>query len=330
MKLIEANVTNNEQKAYVVNGVVNDPLSFPDGYAVTGVTVNGEDVNNFGTTWSGVEITQDMCFSILAAAFVNDDTTVDVQYACDALKSFKDSVQSYTYTVACSQGKERRIPNVVVTPNGEITNLCAVTRDFFYRSLSCFYVGGETCLVTREDGTVATDIEEIMTSAMIDCAEKDEIIFLHDSTRYGLAEEYDIDVDVEDDERKYLSANDIIARTVFDAVRDMNGVDRKIGLLSNNIGTMGVCCNVNILGDHIERWGTYTPDKGDEVYVMFGNGFVDVVKGTTTVPSYQHCYEDPNVLNVSEAAHLPVQYDDLSSVLDGANRVANTVLSYLF
>jgi hypothetical protein len=63
---------------------------------------------------------------------------------------------------------------------------------------------------------------------------------------------------------------------------------------------------------------------------MFGNGFVDVVKGITTVPSYQHCYEDPNVLNVSEAAHLPVQYDDLSSVLDGANRVANTVLSYLF
>lgn len=330
MKLIEASITRDEQtQKYVVNGTVGEPLAFPGGYDVKGITVNGVEVINFGTTWSGIEIDRDMCFGILAAAYINDDSTVEVQDVCNELKSVKDFVQSYTHTVERSDGTERKIPNVVITPDGGITKLCAIARDTFYRTVSCFYAGGESCIVTREDGSVATDIEAIMMDALVDSAENDEVIFMDDCMKEWLAEEYGVDVDSIED-RKYVSGNDIIARKVFEAVHDANTVSRKIRMLSNDMGTMGVSCDMEMLGDRIKRWGTYAPDEGDEVYLLFGNGFVHVVKGATYVPSYVHQYSDPSVLLVSEVKRIPVRYDSLETVQNDAQKVADAVIAFLF
>ena len=194
MKLVEIKVAND---TYVVNGDMIGQLSVDDIDVFDNVEVfkNNEIETQFGETFSGNVIdSYDLLFAIIAAYF-NDDTTIEYVYICDEIKALKDNNQTFTYKVG-----DRQIPDYVLSPSGNLHIINAITVDakeqgnVFYTMLDKLADGrvfrsADSVVMTRLDGSVATDVEFFMTNALIGAACNNDIfIYVDDETKTWLEE----------------------------------------------------------------------------------------------------------------------------------------------
>ena len=148
-------------------------------------TKNGKPENIFGETFVGHKIDAYDLLSAGIAAYFNDNQNVEFTYVCDTIKNLKKNSQTFTYSVG-----ERKFPDFVISPNGQLHKLTAITQssdglgNAYYHELYKGELTDESVIMTRYDGSVASDIEPIATCALIQSAlEGDKFIYVESMTK---------------------------------------------------------------------------------------------------------------------------------------------------
>ena len=189
MKLIESVVRGNN---YTVYGEIKDgDLLDERAVDVKRAEKNRKEMDTFGETWSGIPLRASDLFNSLLAAYINDDVTVEFLYVDKKIESFRKSIQSYTYSVY-----NRQIPNIVITPERKKCRLAVAVKNPTEEEGYAYYFGEESeeCILTRLDGTVATDMDCFLIGALVDDVEKNEIVYIDDDTKKWLIEEYGVNI----------------------------------------------------------------------------------------------------------------------------------------
>lgn len=83
---------------------------------------NGKKMTSFGETWAGAVLDEHDFTAMAVAAYVNDDTSVRFAEVCDALRAYKDSMQTYSHEL-----DGRNVPDFILTPHGEVGTLMALS-----------------------------------------------------------------------------------------------------------------------------------------------------------------------------------------------------------
>lgn len=160
MKLFEA-VVNKEVVA--VEGTLNSENFFET--EEVSVMKDGEELTEFGETWSGVKLTATDFLNSLISAYISDNKAVEFTFVCKVIEEYKKCVQSY------HEYGNGKVPKVVITPQGNRCELVAIAP-----SGNRYYENQNDMLVvaTYNNGETMTDILPFYEEAMISDWEKDK------------------------------------------------------------------------------------------------------------------------------------------------------------
>lgn len=174
-----------EANGSIGNGDIFDPET---------VEIKKDDVvtESFGQTWSGIDIDTRQAFSDLVCAYVNDNKNFKFSHVCDKIVQYKDEFQSFTHTV-----DDRKFPDMVVNSFGDRSQLHIILQDKESGHASGYYFDDSGVIMTRQDGSVATDIEAFAVNSLIEAIENDtaNVVYISDDAKRWLNDEYDIDLD---------------------------------------------------------------------------------------------------------------------------------------
>ncbi len=161
MKIIEFKVKANED-IYVLNGDVEfEDENIMWSVIEAQVIKNGAEMTEFGETWAGSKLNaRDMAYSIMAA-YLDDDTTVEVIYVCDELKEYKNKFQSYMDIDGI------KTPMHFIDTLGDTAHLVAVIRNND-GDVHRYYlnVNAGMTVMTSKDGSVMTDVQGFFDGAL--------------------------------------------------------------------------------------------------------------------------------------------------------------------
>jgi len=140
---------------------------------------NGSQMESFGETWAGVSRDESDVLGRAIAAYVNDDSSIEVVEVCDQIRDFKARIQSYSHEV-----DGWKVPDVVVNSLGDKAELIAISKT------GAYYVNEESnvFIATRNDSSLATNYEAFFESALMEDFEKDQLLFMTDVLRENLQE----------------------------------------------------------------------------------------------------------------------------------------------
>lgn len=175
---------------YTINGSYGDELTgipfSPEN--IDSVELNGEQVNNFGETWVGTAIDEYEFLAMAVSNYFNDNQSIDFIEVCDEIKNFKDEHQSYSYEL-----DGRKIPDIVITSSGSVCELVAFSRSCAYYYDEDAMEDAIASIVTREDGSVATNIEKSFMLSLMEEYEKSQLIYMTEDVKAFLSGDFNED-----------------------------------------------------------------------------------------------------------------------------------------
>lgn len=158
---------------YVVKGNnFSISLQSPDIITLNDIEVydNGQLLDDFGENFSGHRFTAEDAAKSLILAYVNNDKSVCIQQVCVKLVNFKHKLAKDCKN-PCG---ERDVPSKYLTTNG-VLELQLIAKD------GCaFYTDGDEFIMTRPDGSLATDMEIFYDSAFYEAYESGEYMYVAD------------------------------------------------------------------------------------------------------------------------------------------------------
>ncbi len=145
----------------------------------------------FGQTWIGLDLDNYDALGYLISAYVNDQTDVKFNQVCEEIKAYKENNQTYTHTV-----NGRKIPNMIVTPKGNIGALHVLTQTKDGKDAFGYYFSDDVSCVTRMDGSIATDIKEFAINSLVEDLEdnKVNVLYISDEAKQWLKDDFELDL----------------------------------------------------------------------------------------------------------------------------------------
>ena len=169
---------NKDGKEYVVEGR-NLKIKLPEGCWDEAVSLddikvyeNGELITDFGENFVGQRFGELDAAASLILGYVNNDTTIEDMQIAASLAGFRDRFVCDNRLELDEGATERVIPKKYITPE-KLLNIELVTK-----SGEAFYSDGDTCVMVRADGSLATDMEVFYTNAFYEAIEKEDYQYL--------------------------------------------------------------------------------------------------------------------------------------------------------
>jgi len=170
------------------NGDTYEVSNDQDIYETPVIIKNGEIMSDFGETWAGTKLNASHLRGAAIAAYYNDNTKFEFSFVYEDAKKYKKQYQSYTYSIG-----DRQIPNTVIDSYGEMYKLVAITKDKGTELGNAYYYSfteDENVYMTRTiDGTLASNIEAIVSGALLNDAQECDIVFMDETTRKWINDE---------------------------------------------------------------------------------------------------------------------------------------------
>ena len=135
------------------------------------VLENGKEIE-YGENFQGYSFSADDAAESLLRAFINNDTSVvfDESSIPDNVREFKKNLMASTITAG-----DLQVPSHYLSYRG-VLDLEAVD------AMGCkYYSDGDEFVLTRPDGSIATDMEVFYANALTECVEAGTYLFLRNS-----------------------------------------------------------------------------------------------------------------------------------------------------
>ena len=176
MKILEVTdiQTKTKYTVYGTNLILNSNPNGDDSVKLDNIEIykNGELITDFGVSFVGLhEYTKEEAATSLILAYINKDNSFD-SWACEILGEFAFEFARHSMLITPSD--IRWVPKKYLTIE-HVLNLQLVTKDGF-----AFYDNGDEYVMTRPDGSVATDMEVFYGNAFAEAIEDNNYLFVTD------------------------------------------------------------------------------------------------------------------------------------------------------
>ena len=132
------------------------------------VLCNGEETDNFGSSFAGYVYTPEDVLCAAIVAYVNNDTSYDFIEIPNEIKKIRSGFFKKQLTT-----NGRDIPKQILTQDLEVCDVKMITKDG-----QAAYLGDEATILTYPDGSIATDMENFFIEGVADLYQEEDIVFI--------------------------------------------------------------------------------------------------------------------------------------------------------